>query len=64
MIEKLDNINYKDEEEDTLLIKASAEGFIHLCNCLIDKGADVNEINKDEESALFLASKRNAYELC
>ena len=39
-------------------------GNIDFCKYLIEQGADVNIKNKNKETALFYAVKRNAYELC
>jgi ankyrin repeat protein len=42
---------------DTWLLRASAEGQAGVVRCLLERGAEVNSKNSDEQSSLFLSAK-------
>lgn len=49
-------LNEKDEYGRTLLYLAARSGFHNICNFLLKSGCDINEIQKDESTALHAAS--------
>ena len=53
----LDNVNDRDEFVRTLLHIASQHNDLKLLQYLIDNGADVNVIDKFDQTALQIAAK-------
>ncbi len=58
-IKKGTDVNAKDKDGFTVLMKAAANGYKDICELLISKGADVNAKNKDGRTALDLAKEKN-----
>ncbi len=56
-IEKdINNINYRNEDEDTALHLAAVHGRVKVVKLLLERGAEVNAKQKSELTALHLAS--------
>lgn len=49
------DVDQADDDGDTALMRAAANGYNKLVKTLIDAGADVDMTNNDDESALSLA---------
>ncbi|XP_059138762.1 ankyrin-3-like [Physella acuta] len=49
------NIETRDEDDNTPLLKCAEKGFTDIALLLVDKGADINSYNKDGDTALLLS---------
>lgn len=51
------DVNFKDEHKNTALLIAASEGFLKVCEALLDYGetVNINAKNLDEKTALHLA---------
>ena len=53
------DIERKDEENYTSLLLASVYGHAATVDLLIQKGADTSAVDKNDKTAIFLASEEN-----
>ena len=56
LLDKGADVNAKDKDGETVLMKASASGYTEIVKALLDKGADVNEKAVHGQTALMYAS--------
>ncbi len=56
LIERGANVNAKDKDDCTPLMKSAMKGLIEIVRLLIEKGADVNAKDKDEWTSLIFAA--------
>ena len=54
----IDRVNHVDRLADqTILYYAAKKGFIDMCRLLIEKGADINHVDRNNKSPADLARK-------
>lgn len=63
LIQKLEMLNHKDSSGDTALHKACWKGYQDVCECLIEKGADVNAEGNRRLTPVCYALYGKHYEL-
>jgi ankyrin repeat protein len=57
-------INHCNYNHTTPLMRASQEGHLKICRCLLSSGAQVNRQNRVQMTALMLAAQRGHAEIC
>ena len=64
LIDKGDNVNRRDEESRTPLLWACCRaGSVSVVKALLDRGADIKVKDKDDQSALAMASESGRMEI-
>ncbi|MBP0030443.1 ankyrin repeat domain-containing protein [Roseofilum sp. Guam] len=58
------NLRFIEDEERTALIEATAVGNIDIVKKLVESGADVNAISRQNEYALMNAASKGCQEIC
>jgi ankyrin repeat protein len=56
LVQNVNDVNYRDENNMSLLIVASYRGYIDVCKALINKGANINLQADNGATALIMAS--------
>ena len=56
-------VNIRNEDQDTLLIQATSNGYADIVAFLLVHGADVNAVNKKGISALYTISSTNSLQV-
>ncbi len=63
LVKNVSQVNYCGEGQLSLLMLASEDGYTEVCKILIDKGANLDLRDYEDETALLIASQRGRTEI-
>lgn len=55
-------MEHRDKDNFTALLISASHGHVEAIQCLLEHGADINAMDKDDKTAVYWAAQQNKYD--